>query len=1333
MAQVAPTAPTAAPAKPGPYDSYNVVYTGRLFGYYRYPEVQTLQQQLRDCVDDITDKTAPEANLFRQALDKADPKKTALRVATGDNFAPFLLSRQMWDGTKALVEKETFTEFNGGWRANAAFDKDFSANHPKEYDAFMGGDSPVPIDNVGCFLRLMRFDAIVPGEHDFYFGPSRLQWLARYLADPRVDAPPTRMLGANLYMKTKELPLAVSAITSAPLVPPAPKIPPVLKSLQVKVTAPKTPLPWMRSVKIRNGKDNYQACIVDVTQLQARLGKTKINDLTVPDQAHICDKAEFPMRMLPGDRAVTGDYTAVIAGQQSFKILPYDRDYAVAVLLPKDQKSLLVAWEPFTVVPPFFGFNRLSHVVPDSERPWVVKKEGPESIAVFGLVDPNLMQAVGRYNAAWLERKNQAGLPLDDHYETDIQISDPAEALKQSIEYCLAVGDCDESTRTVLLAQMPQQTASDMLSSFRSADLVDRNIDLIIAEADPDRGTGSRITVRENKNSVGEYNNPKEFGDPVIVVPDPGASDPDPESPDSTFAIIGKANVSPGDSTVNNAPRIVRNESIRPDARAVTTDWFFGPVAALAQGGATLRQHLQFQMWGREHATTDTKLDGVAPLSDADWKLGLRQVALKRMQNYCHSDGAMLQLRDVFFLRLFAEKNLTPDGYEAIMDAIFWKGDYIQCMSVNGGVINSVLQRSKDLQVRQYYGLQSDVSLTLDWSLETLGVNSSQDKSERRLVADKLLDAKKLYSIAVTDFLANGDTGYPAFQGAEPPPDSPWSRTKRISLSDAISNGNQAQERAENVLDSLVRVPGLPESQRFNPPHVFTDWRNAFQKALINDVDVQLGDDPLEEMFQLRPLLTIELYKSDISYSMAAHSGLERAVPQQFPGVSAVDLSQQDSSSFAMDYMVRVQQDWHAHNQVYFSSQLNYGYKKTRIASKSPLPTLANGANCQVNFSVLAGCGDSYSRSQPTNFWYYEGGYAYRFGASRNPYGWKLQLPLALQTQFQPSVTLPEAFSGPMGNTTPISSGKKSYYAAVRPGFRLDFSFPKPSNWTVNPGGGGGQGSGAQQGSGGGGKGGKGGGSSSASSSSSTSTQNSGGSGGSGGGGGAQIQTFDSFFEAGYEGGRSSGPKDFVFTSTSTLVNWMTSIDNPANKNTSTPCNALVQGNSTIVPAASVVSCTNALNVPIANPAKYFAPVFSTIDAGRQRFQDGLYLNYHFDIPLQFPVSRYTVFSNIEFVEDLRSDFFFGRAGDTPIDTHFLIDAKHALNVPILTWVGGRLSLSPSVEMIYYTNKISNNLYRSYIGSVSLSYTFEKRTGLNFRRVLGYSNPVPTLPTLPSR
>ena len=124
------------------------------------------------------------------------------------------------------------------------------------------------------------------------------------------------------------------------------------------------------------------------------------------------------------------------------------------------------------------------------------------------------------------------------------------------------------------------------------------------------------------------------------------------------------------------------------------------------------------------------------------------------------------------------------------------------------------------------------------------------------------------------------------------------------------------------------------------------------------------------------------------------------------------------------------------------------------------------------------------------------------------------------------------------------------------------------------------------------------------------------------------------------------------------------------------------------------------------------------IGDGRNFFQHGIYFNYHFDTPL--PVSgRYSIFSKIDLVSDVRSDYFLGECGYTPVDTRFLVDARESPNVPIFSLFSGNVSLTPTLEVIWYGNKVNRNLYGSVSTSISLSYSFKKRTGLAFLKTLG--------------
>jgi hypothetical protein len=172
--------------------TYNVIYTGQLFGYFRYPELQVLRPSDQGGCSALSEEDqhlGPPEEAFQDLL---NTRKASMRVAVGDNFAPFLLARQAWrPGADRLVPKEEYNylpnyHMTGDWvRVNDDSMKKVSDDTQKIYH----GEGTVPMDNVGCFLRLMHFDAIVPGKHDFYFGPERLRQLARFLKTDATSNP----------------------------------------------------------------------------------------------------------------------------------------------------------------------------------------------------------------------------------------------------------------------------------------------------------------------------------------------------------------------------------------------------------------------------------------------------------------------------------------------------------------------------------------------------------------------------------------------------------------------------------------------------------------------------------------------------------------------------------------------------------------------------------------------------------------------------------------------------------------------------------------------------------------------------------------------------------------------------------------------------------------------------------------------------------------------------------------------------------------------------------------------------------------------------------------
>jgi hypothetical protein len=80
----------------GASPAYSVVYTGRLFGYFRYPDIQTTTD--RGCPDPGKISVPPQVALFRATLARAHRENQEL-VAMGDNFAPELLARTVENKT----------------------------------------------------------------------------------------------------------------------------------------------------------------------------------------------------------------------------------------------------------------------------------------------------------------------------------------------------------------------------------------------------------------------------------------------------------------------------------------------------------------------------------------------------------------------------------------------------------------------------------------------------------------------------------------------------------------------------------------------------------------------------------------------------------------------------------------------------------------------------------------------------------------------------------------------------------------------------------------------------------------------------------------------------------------------------------------------------------------------------------------------------------------------------------------------------------------------------------------------------------------------------------
>jgi hypothetical protein len=196
-------------AAPSPGQSLQVLYTGKLYGYFRVPELQPADST-EGCLTDPATGGSPAAQRFHQLLTPG-----VILVGTGDNFAPRLEARQFSGGPQLSSGTTTYGKELYIWVPAQSPSRpagewvrydDRRLQERSFRDLISRGWGFVPTDNVACFLKLEGYDAVVPGKHDFYFGPERLRELAHFLASTADSAGhplhPVQMLGTNLVVET---------------------------------------------------------------------------------------------------------------------------------------------------------------------------------------------------------------------------------------------------------------------------------------------------------------------------------------------------------------------------------------------------------------------------------------------------------------------------------------------------------------------------------------------------------------------------------------------------------------------------------------------------------------------------------------------------------------------------------------------------------------------------------------------------------------------------------------------------------------------------------------------------------------------------------------------------------------------------------------------------------------------------------------------------------------------------------------------------------------------------------------------------------------------------
>jgi hypothetical protein len=264
--------PALAAAEP----PYQVFFTGRLLGHARVPSHQNILT--RDCTAALWDQGSAAAQRIRELT----PDGAHLLLGLGDNFAPEydarVVERTAGTGGSALLAagRTAFPKDQLVWTAGGYVDLSLStvprvrdALRKFDQDSGAPGLGTVPFDNVGCFLALAGYAALVPGRHDFYFGAERLRELAAYM--DAIGGP--RLLAANLHV--------VASFNK----PPADWRPP--GAAAAAITLPRLVYPWLPVAVGKDLRDGKVRLCESYPLEPARIRQEGCRELEVRDGSRI--------------------------------------------------------------------------------------------------------------------------------------------------------------------------------------------------------------------------------------------------------------------------------------------------------------------------------------------------------------------------------------------------------------------------------------------------------------------------------------------------------------------------------------------------------------------------------------------------------------------------------------------------------------------------------------------------------------------------------------------------------------------------------------------------------------------------------------------------------------------------------------------------------------------------------------------------------------------------------------------------------------------------------------------------------------------------------------
>jgi hypothetical protein len=939
--------PSSATPSPSPQQ---IVYTGSLFGYFRVPDLQSgtavrcpaspspkesSTSSRKDNEDKYPNSKAADRFLEKQRAEFAN----AILVGTGDNFAPRLEAR-IFDppppnsnrDVYAPRNKELYTWDGKNWLLDIPTDKAGKELRGRVEE----GEGTIPNDNVGCFLAAAGYAAVVPGKHDFYFGPERVRELARFMAGipkPKDDTKPpdyraVQMLGANLLIKT-------TRIEDAPPAPNKnkPKWPDAFAPMNLQSSV----YPWFSYVHVklmelpegkllnalkqrlaerkeRTDESAFRSVLdvvraggdgEDVKVLEEKIKAFRGYDLLlcpsqgdgkIPQQIKECRPSPVEWRVsISGNNvvyevALDPDERDKPYEEARFSTLHAGESYGLCLNKKGSPTIKEETCLPFSANTPFFYSP---HNLPEAgvdPDPYVFLEK--DNVAIFGVVDPNILQQVGILNYSWFNRDNKL--------KTEVSAEDPANAVRQQLDYFERRHPGFTGLK-ILLAQMSPSLARVLAARLPQ-------FQVVVTEADQEQATSETVLSTEWS--------PNGRAGVFVAVPSPYFDLEQDKSREGTLH-LGSIETS----------KVKGKNSWWLTARILSPT----PIERRAER-STYSSTASSQTFQERIASNLDRCLSAPPANPDEPFDRIKWLTLCAMREQTGADVALLQKRD-FFDELPPEALNEPEQFQRALDRIIWKGDLVTLLYVPGSALKKALAQSK-----KYDDDDKNLLSLADEKFHGLVYLGIKKEDKDYLVNEIPLDEKKIYVVATSDYIGAGDTGYPDLAAAALNPKiRPGQFPKEFDTISSLVCRRLFPEKpdaAKFCLHQLMRDDSLDRSTaKAAPPNKQPTlgkrlWKLEPFKWPPASGEPAGTDNALEQKAQHHPIWTLALRNLSLGFSSLSNNLTDAQIAQKFAGVPTSGVTASKTHTVTVGLDTRLSRTSHR-NEFFVAMGIDYKEQST--------------------------------------------------------------------------------------------------------------------------------------------------------------------------------------------------------------------------------------------------------------------------------------------------------------------------------------------------------------------------------------------------------------------